>query len=133
MLADLAAHLVAGYYTLSATSLAPTDLPADLARRLPRYLDLPAVLLGRLAVDSRYRGQGFGKLLLFDGLQRAYVHSDEVAAMAVVVDAIDDAARSFYERYGFERFLDDPGRLFLPMTTIAKLLSVIPGRERITL
>lgn len=101
--------------------MAPTDLPAALHRKLPRYDALPAVLLGRLAVDGRYRGRGFGKLLLIDGLRRAYAHSGEVAAMAVIVDGIDDAARLFYEHYGFERFADDPDRLFLPMTTIAKL------------
>ena len=121
VLHDAETVLIAGYYTLSATSVAPTDLPAALVRKLPRYAMLPAVLLGRLAVDARFQGQGLGAVLLFDALRRAHRHSDEIAAMAVVVDAIDDAARTFYERYGFERFADDPDRLFLPMATIAKL------------
>lgn len=121
VLHDTEANLVAGYYTLSATSVDPTDLPAELVKKLPRYPVLPAVLLGRLAVDARYRGRRFGELLLLDALRRAEAHSAEVAAMAVVVDAIDDAARGFYERYGFVRFEDEPYRLFLPMATIARL------------
>jgi GNAT superfamily N-acetyltransferase len=121
VLNDTEANVVAGYYTLSATAIAPTDLPAEMTKKLPRYPALPAVLLGRLAVDMGYRSRRFGELLLLDALRRAEAHSAEVAAMAVVVDAIDDAARSFYERYGFERFEDEPYRLFLPMTTIARL------------
>ena len=71
VLYDAEADLIAGYYTLNASSIAPTDLPAELARKLPRYEALPAVLLGRLAVDARYQGQGLGALLLFDALKRA--------------------------------------------------------------
>lgn len=118
VLRDAEADRVVGYYTLSATSIAPPSLPPATTRRLPRYAALPAVLLGRLAVDARYRGQGFGRLLLFDALRHALADSERIAAMAVVVDAKDDAARSFYERFGFRRFVDDEFRLFLPMSDI---------------
>lgn len=114
---------VIGYYTLSATVLEPTALPHRLSSKLPRYAAFPAVLLGRLAVASRYSGQGFGKLLIMDALHRSLMHRDQVAAMAVIVDAKDDGARQFYERFGFHRFEDAEYRLFLTMTTIGRMFT----------
>jgi GNAT superfamily N-acetyltransferase len=121
VLVDTATRDVLGYYTLSTFAIVPTSLPEALARRLPRYETVPAILIGRLAVDRRYRGQGLGRLLLVDALLRSLAISQQVGAMAVVVDAKDDAARSFYEQYGFTRFVDHEYRLFLPMATIAQL------------
>ena len=120
VLHDTAAGAVVGYYTLSATSIEPSSLPPAIAKRLPRYADLPAVLLGRLAVDTRYRGRGFGELLMTDALRRSLAQSDQIAAMAVVVDAKDETARRFYEKYGFRRFADDEHRLFISMSDIAR-------------
>jgi ribosomal protein S18 acetylase RimI-like enzyme len=111
---------IVGYYTLSATAILATELPSDVTKKLPRYPSLPAVLLGRLAVDIHYHGQGFGELLLLDALHRALAQ-DQVAAMAVVVDAKDDVARRFYERYGFRKFLNNEYRLFIPMATTMTL------------
>lgn len=113
---------ILGYYTLSALAVDPRGLPPPLARRLPRR-PLPASLLGRLAVDVNHRSQGLGRLLLLDAMQRALEASSQVASMAVVVDAKSDEARVFYEKYGFERFVDDPYRLFIPMATIAALVA----------
>lgn len=110
---------VRGYYTLSATSIALTDLPPGIARKLPRYPVLPATLLGRLAVDRRLQGRRFGELLLFDAFARTL--RSEIASYAFVVDAMNDAALAFYGRY---RFLPLPGggqRLFLPLAEIAAL------------
>ena len=112
---------VVGYYTLSAASIALGDLPADLARKLPRYPLLPAALMGRLAVDRRRHGQRFGELLLFDAFSRAL--RSELAAYAFLVDAKDDVAQAFYEKY---RFLPLPGsrrRLYLPLTEVARLFA----------
>jgi ribosomal protein S18 acetylase RimI-like enzyme len=81
------------------------------------------VLLGRLAVDQRHQGRGWGKVSLLDALRRGLQHRTQVAAMAVVVDAKDDAARVFYERYGFRRFLDNEYRLYLPMKTVEQLFA----------
>lgn len=120
VLHDVEQSAIVGFYTLSATAILATELPPEVTKRLPRYPSLPAVLLGRLAVAVRYHGQGFGEMLLLDALHRAYVY-DEIAAMAVVVDAKDDAARRFYERYNFRRFLSEEYRLFLTMTTIARM------------
>jgi GNAT superfamily N-acetyltransferase len=114
---------IIGYYTLSAFTIEPSDLPFQLRRRLPRYSHIPTVLIGRLAVDSNFGGQGWGKTLLFSALRRSFEQSREIAAMAVVVDAKDDAARAFYQRYGFERMVDHEYRLFMRMSTINELFS----------
>ena len=110
---------VAGYYTLSATGIALTDLPIELAKQLPRYPLVPATLMGRLAVDQRYRQRRLGELLLFDAFARA-LRSD-IAVFAFVVDAKDDAAKAFYEHYRFMPLAGDGYRLFVPMAEIAKL------------
>lgn len=110
---------VIGYYTLSATSVMMAELPDAVTIKLPRYPRLPATLVGRLAVDSRFQGQGQGRFLLADALFRA--SRNEIASFAVVVDAIDDAARAFYLREGFIPFPDHPMRLFLAMSTIREV------------
>jgi ribosomal protein S18 acetylase RimI-like enzyme len=121
VLTDRDSGRIIGYYTLSAFAVDLTELPSQLRKRLPRYPQVPVVLLGRLAVDQRFAGQGWGKALLIDALRRSLEHSRQIAAMAVVVDAKDDAARSFYERYGFQRLADHEYRLFLAMGTIEQL------------
>jgi ribosomal protein S18 acetylase RimI-like enzyme len=113
---DLDRNKVIGYYTLSATSIFLEELPIEIAKKLPKYPLLPATLLGRLAIDQYYQKQGWGDCLLMDALYRS-LHN-EIAAMAVVVDALDESAVSFYERYQFIRFPERPYRLFLPMKTI---------------
>lgn len=123
VLADLIEDRIAGFYTLSAASIEPAQLPADVARRLPRYPTLPAILIGRLAIDRRYQGQGLGGLLLFDALQRILGLTRQTGITAVIVDAKDDAARRFYERYDFRALSDQARRLFLPTATIARLTS----------
>ncbi|MCA1805474.1 MAG: GNAT family N-acetyltransferase [Xanthomonadaceae bacterium] len=110
---------VVGFYTLSAAAIDLPELPPEIARRLPRYPRIPATLLGRLAVDQRHRGRGYGRYLLADALHRC-LHS-EIASYAVIVDAKDDDARRFYAREGFLPFPDQPSRLFLPMAVIAGL------------
>ena len=114
--------VVLGYYTLSASLLTLTDLPDELARKLPRYPQLPVTLLGRLAVDQSTKGQGLGEHLLLDALHRSLAHADQIAAMAVVVDAKDESAAAFYRHYGFIPLQTRPIRLFVPMRSIAQLL-----------
>lgn len=113
---------VLGYYTLSASVLTLTELPEELARKLPRYPQLPVTLLGRLAVDQSTKGQGLGEHLLLDALHRSLAHADQIAAMAVVVDAKDEAAEAFYRHYGFLTLQTLPSRLFLPMRLVAQFL-----------
>jgi GNAT superfamily N-acetyltransferase len=112
--------LVVGYYAISTHRVVYEALPAAEAKRLPR-LDLPVVLIGRLAVDHTMQGQGLGALLLVDALRRSLQISEQVGIRAVEVDALDDAARNFYLKFGFRSLLDDPRHLFLPMHEIRKL------------
>jgi GNAT superfamily N-acetyltransferase len=109
---------LAGFYTLSAFSVRATELPEDVARQRPRYPLIPATMLGRLAIDNRYRGQGLGGVLLLNALRRAREASRLVASVAVIVDAKNDHARSFYEHYQFQRFRSDEYRLFLPLNVV---------------
>ena len=120
VMVDSEVDLIAGFYTLSAASGSLESLPVEIKKRLPRYLVQPAILLGRLAVDRRYQGQGVGELLLFNALRRSLLISDELAAMSVLVDAKDDRTRGFYERYGFLRLVDDEHRLMIPMSIIKR-------------
>ena len=112
---------VLGYYTLSAAHIEADKLPAELAKRLPRYPNLPVTLLGRLAVEQRCKGKGLGALLLVHALQNSLAAAAQIAAIAVVVDAKDEAAAAFYRRFGFIALQAEPARLFLPLKTVAKL------------
>jgi ribosomal protein S18 acetylase RimI-like enzyme len=112
--------VIAGYYTLASGSIPIAELPPDLARRLPRYPTLPAVRIGRLAVDTKFRGQGFDRLLLWDATLRAL--RAEQANFTLLVDAKDDAAVAFYRHHGFVPFATAPRVLFLPLATAAKIL-----------
>ncbi|MGU4699038.1 GNAT family N-acetyltransferase [Burkholderia cepacia] len=108
--------VVVGYYTLSAASVALVDLPHDVARKLPRYPAIPAVRMGRLAVDQAYRGKGLGAGLLVNALQRAA--KSEIPAVALTVDAKHETAAAFYRHFGFEQLTNDPLSLFLPLATL---------------
>ncbi len=112
---------ILGCYTLSSYGIDVGELPPDMVKKLPRYPLIPATLLGRLAVDRRYQGQGVGEFLLMDALHRALVQSFEIAAATVVVDAIDAGAAKFYQHFGFVVLPSMAGRLFLPMKAVAGL------------
>jgi ribosomal protein S18 acetylase RimI-like enzyme len=116
--------IIKGYYTLSNSSLLLSELPDELRRHLPRYPKIPVTLLGRLAVDVRYQGLGIGRLLLVDALRRSALQAAEIASMAVIVDAIDEAAVGFYRKYHFLSLPQSPRTLFLEMTTIKKLFGL---------
>lgn len=99
---------VLAYYSLAGHALQRRELPYTLGRGSPD--ETPAVKLGRLALDRRLQGHGLGERLLIDALDRVTRVSTEVAFRFVVVDAIDESAATFYERYGFTRI---PGQLRL--------------------
>src|SRR5216684_723249 len=113
------ASQVLGYYTLSATSFGKKNLPESEAKRLPHY-PIPAALLGRLATDRSCQGQGLGKYLLFDAFHRVLQAAETLAVYALIVDAKNDEARTFYEHYGFLRFPETPSRLFIPIETLRR-------------
>src|SRR5260370_26584609 len=83
-----------------------------------RYALLPAGLIGRLAVDQKYQGQRLGSALIMDAAARA-----EPAIFALIVDAKDDSAVTFYQRHEFRRFVSTPASLFLPIATALQALS----------
>ncbi len=93
------------------------NLPADLAKGIPRY-PAPAMRIGRLAVDRSAQGAGLGGGLLRHALYRAVELSREVGTCIILVDAIDENAKRFYEKYGFVSLIDLPLSLVLPMETI---------------
>jgi GNAT superfamily N-acetyltransferase len=111
---------VCGYYSLSSHYVGYESLPTDQAKGLPK-IDVPVVLLGRLAVDQSIRGQGLGAILLIDALRRTETLAGQLGIRAVEVDAIDEAARHFYLKFGFTPLKDDPNHLFLPLHVIRKL------------
>lgn len=112
---------IAGYYTLSSSSIAKELIPVSFRKKLrDSYLSIPAILLGRLAVDKNYHGMGYGKLILIDALKRCYETSESIGAFAVIVDPLDKEAEQFYQKYGFIK-LPDSGKMFLSMKTIKEL------------
>ena len=117
-------NTVKGYYTLSSTSIKKELLPDDIVKKLPpTYQNLPATLLGRLAIDNSYKGQKLGELILIDALKRSYNTSlGSIGSMAVIVDPIDDEAIEFYKKYGFI-LLPDSGKMFISMETISNLFN----------
>jgi ribosomal protein S18 acetylase RimI-like enzyme len=106
---------VAGYYTFAATSIPLTELPAETTKRLPRYGLVPAGLIGRLAVDRKFKGLRLGSALIIDAAARA-ARSDP-AIFALVVDAKNDDAVAFYKHEGFRPFRNKPHSLYLPIVT----------------
>jgi GNAT superfamily N-acetyltransferase len=111
---------LAGFYTLSAASIPLVDVPSEETKRLPRYPTLPAVRIGRLAVDQRFRRRGLGELILVNAVH--HTMRDAAAAFALLVDAKNDDAVRFYEKYGFRAIVGRPRTLFLPLATAQKTL-----------
>lgn len=107
---------IAGYYTLASASILLVDLLTNMSKKLPRYPTVPAVRMGRLAVDRAFKGQGLGGALLADALDRAA--RSEIAAFALFVDAKDKVATNFYQHHGFIALPNSPRSLFLPLSTV---------------
>lgn len=112
---------VAGFYTLSSSNVPLNEIPEPLAKKLPRYPSVPAVLIGWLGRHSDYAGQELGEALLFDAIKT--VATSPIGAHAIFADAIDDKAASFYAAFGFVPLVDRPRTLYLPVATAQRLLS----------
>jgi hypothetical protein len=109
---------ILGYYTLSAYTVEIENLEQSFAKKLPRYPQLPATLLGRLAIDNQHKSKGFGEIMLFDALKKAIAVSKQIASLAVIAEALDENAVSFYLKYGFQKFHQDSMKLYLPIKSI---------------
>jgi len=114
---DIETDRIAGFYTLSAGSVPLVDMPEQLAKRLPRYQAVPVARLGRLAVHTDYRQQRLGAALLWDSMMRSV--RSELAVFALIVDAKDDQAISFYRHHGFIAFGSLPNQMIYPLTNMA--------------
>ncbi len=118
VLCELGQTDLIGYYTLSSGSINRDDFPENLARKLPpSYQNLPTILLGRLAIDNNYKGNGLGEFILMDAMNRCIEISINLGTLAIIVDPIDEMAVAFYTKYGFIK-LPGTGKMFIPIKTI---------------
>ena len=113
-------QVVAGFYTLSAASVAADTLPEKWRKKLPRY-PVPVALLGRLAVSQPFQGRGLGSILLADACKRVAAASQTLAVAAIVVDAKSPKAAAFYQHFGFIELPGQRGRWMLPRSHFADL------------
>ena len=115
-----AENTVRGFYSLSTSDIEFEQIPEAFTKSLPGY-PIPAALIGKLAVDVAYEGQGLGSRLLIDALQRLLATSEQLAIKVVLVDAIDADTKGYYLRFGFIELPGHALKLFLPIETIAQL------------
>lgn len=110
---------VVGYFSLSTHSVVVPDVPTAMQRGLKQDHTLPAVLLGKLAIAKSHQGQGLGKQLLAQATRTILRAALEVGIHIVVIDAIDEDAAAFYEKYGFVRWPAERLRLFAKVSDLA--------------
>ena len=115
------ASQIAGFYTLSSSNVPLTAVPEWLAKLVPLYPTVPAVLIGWLGRDQSYAGLGLGEALLFDAIKT--IAEAPIGAHAVFADAVDSKAAAFYAAFGFTPLTDRPNTLYLPLATTQRLLS----------
>ncbi|MBI1867526.1 MAG: GNAT family N-acetyltransferase [Methylocystis sp.] len=124
ILTETESEKLAGFYTLSASNIPLAEIPSEMAGNLPRYPTVPAVLIGWLARDVAFEGQGVGAMLLYDAIAR--ICASPIGAHAIFADAIDDAAAAFYRKHLFTPFAAKPKNLFLPLATARRLIDEGP-------
>jgi len=121
VLADSDTKVIQGYYTLSNSSIPLSSFTEQIQKKLPKsYKSIPTTLLGRLAIDKKYQGNGIGKILLMDALKRSYGISNEIGSFGIIVDPIDDNAKGFYQKYDFIE-LPDSKKMFIATQTLKEL------------
>ncbi len=114
VLVESATGRIVGYYTLSMRSVDRNSFPRSIAKKLG-YREVPVAIIGRLAVCADLQGQGWGYRLIANAFTRIAQAAENVAACAVMVEAIDERAHSFYEHLGFRPFADNPRALYIPL------------------
>ena len=120
---DLEANRVAGYYCLSASALKSEDAAGALKRNMPN--PIPVILVGRLAVDQRYKGAGLGASLLQDAVLKSLEASRLIGARAILVHALSEPAQRFYEHFGFALVPGSERTLYLLISDAERTLSKI--------
>jgi ribosomal protein S18 acetylase RimI-like enzyme len=121
VLVEKSSAKIAGFYTLSSHGIPLTELAAEVARKLPRYPSIPAVLIGWLGRDETFRGQQIGSMLLADAITR--LAAAPVGVHAICADAIDDAAAAFYREHHFQPFISRSHGFYLPLKTALALVA----------
>lgn len=111
---------VLGYYTLSAVAVEHADLPGKVRRNAPN--PVPAVLMGRLAIDTKAQGSGLGKFLVRDAILSTMAAADRIGVRILLVHALHEQAATFYEKLGFKRSPTDPLHLYLLLADARKSL-----------
>jgi GNAT superfamily N-acetyltransferase len=114
-------HRILGFYSLSNCQIAREQLTEQEAKALPRH-PIPAVMLARLGVDRAQQGKRYGQWLLMDALKRCALVGQQSGVYALLVDAKNEAARRFYERFGFATIAGHPMTLYLPLATALKAM-----------
>jgi len=112
---------IAGFYTLATAQVGFGDLPPELLRRLPRR-DLPVAVLAWLGIDANHQGQGLGRRLLAQALRDCYLASQTFPVVAVILDCVDEAAKSFYRRWDFREVPGYPHRLYLSWQQVEAMM-----------
>jgi len=112
---------ILGYYSLTLCETETKQLPLKFARKYPRH-GLPAVRLARLAVSQSQQGKGLGETLLLDAFHRTVVIADQAGIIGLFVDAKNESACSFYEKFGFVRCEVKLRQLFLPVYTLRNIM-----------
>jgi GNAT superfamily N-acetyltransferase len=118
-----------GYYSISPGAVEFARVPAKLTKKLGRY-DVPVFRLGRLAIDRSVQGRGLGGDLLLAAGERALAVAAEVGGIALAIDAKDERAAKWYERFGALVLLDDPLKLVLPLDVIANAITAAGKSQR---
>ncbi|MGZ8238812.1 MAG: GNAT family N-acetyltransferase [Methylobacter sp.] len=111
---------IIGYYSICAHSVPTDQLPDN--NKLGSYPDAPFLLLGRLAVDQRYQGQGYGDALIFHAFSITTEAAEKIGTLGMIVDAKDEKAAGFYEKFGFKPLVASKNRLVLPFSVMKNLL-----------
>lgn len=122
------AHIL-GFYSISPGSIEFARVPANVTRKLGRY-EVPVFRLARLAVDRSVQGQGIGGDLLLAAGERVLAVAAEVGGVALTIDAKDENAARWYERFGAQPLLDDPLKLILPLSVIADAIKMAGKRRK---
>jgi ribosomal protein S18 acetylase RimI-like enzyme len=115
---------IVGYFTLSQYAINPHSIPERLSKKLPPNRDIPCTLLGRFAIDNSYKGLGYGRNLLYYAVKRTADTNNDIASYGLVVDAKNQNAKGFYEKFGFSVFTDDEMRLVMLMKDIQKFINI---------
>jgi GNAT superfamily N-acetyltransferase len=118
-----ASSRIIGFYALSMGQILAQEVAGSMRRNMPRHI--PAVILGRLAIDCTWHGKGLGRALIADAVRRSLRASHEVSARLVVVHAISPAAEDFYLHHGFTRLPVDTPTLALDLVRLQKLTTAL--------